>query len=85
MKTTSRVGERGQVTIPKRLRRELGIVPGSRLEFEVRNGRLVVRRVVDEDPVGGLLGLGEKRGVDVDAWLARARGPAWSRELDEAK
>lgn len=85
MKTASVVSEKGQVTIPKRLREELGIAPGTALEFEVRGGRLVARRVVAEDPVAGLLGLGEKRGVDVDAWLARARGPAWSSELDEAK
>ena len=34
------------------------------------------------NPVRRLLGLGERRGVDVDRWLATARGPAWSRELD---
>jgi hypothetical protein len=34
------------------------------------------------DPIRALVGLGEKRSVDVDRWLAAARGPAWSQELD---
>ena len=82
MKTTAVVSEKGQVTIPRRLRARLGLAPGTVLSFEERNGKLVAARVVGEDPVRRLLGLGERRGVDVDRWLATARGPAWSRELD---
>ena len=82
MKTTATVSEKGQVTIPKRLRAKLGLAPGTVLEFEERQGRLVASRAVVEDPIRALVGLGEKRGVDVDRWLAAARGPAWSQELD---
>lgn len=82
MKTTATVSEKGQVTIPKRLRTKLGLAPGTVLEFEERHGKLVASRAVVEDPIRVLVGLGEKRGVDVDHWLAAARGPAWSQELD---
>jgi antitoxin PrlF len=82
MKTRAIVSEKGQVTIPKKLRTKLGLQPGTVLAFEERQGKLVASRVAAEDPIRKLVGLGEKRGVDVDRWLAEARGPAWSKELD---
>lgn len=82
MKTRAIVSEKGQVTIPKGLRNKLGLAPGTVLSFEERNGKLLASRVVAENPLRKLLGLGEKRGVEVDRWLAEARGPAWSPELD---
>ena len=47
----SRVSERGQITIPKRLRERLGIAPGQVLEFEADHGRLVATKVNERDPV----------------------------------
>lgn len=82
MKTTATVSEKGQVTIPKRLRSKLGLAPGTVLSFEERSGKLVASKGAVEDPMRRLVGLGEKRGVDVDRWLAASRGPAWSPELD---
>ncbi len=44
---------RGSVTIPARLRRELGLEDGAIVGFEVFNGMIIIRRVkivpVDED------------------------------------
>lgn len=80
----SKVGERGQITIPKRLRRSLGIRAGQAVEFEQRDGTLVVRRVGASDPLDRLVGLVAER-VDVDAYLEEARGPAWSATRDAAK
>ena len=37
----ARVAERGQVTIPKRLRDRLGVKPGTVLEFSEERGRLI--------------------------------------------
>jgi AbrB family looped-hinge helix DNA binding protein len=80
----SKVGERGQVTIPKRLRRSLGIRPGEEVDFEERDGTLIVRRTAGSDGLDGLLGLVRER-VDVDAYLAETRGPAWNSALDTRK
>ena len=37
------VGERGQVTIPKEIRKQLGILPKSPVAIEVRDGGLFIR------------------------------------------
>lgn len=80
----SKVGERGQVTIPKRLRRSLGIRPGEEVDFEERDGALVVRRASRADAIDGLLGLVREH-LDVDAYLSETRGPAWDSALDTRK
>lgn len=52
------VSEKGQVTIPKKLRDSLGIRPGDVLEFvEEEGGRLVGRKVLGRDPFEGLRGI----------------------------
>lgn len=43
-----RVTEKGQVTIPLNVRRHLGIAPGSEIEFELREGEALLRRVDGE-------------------------------------
>lgn len=66
------VAERGQVTIPKRLRERLGIRPGTALEFSVRNGTLTATKA-EADRVAGVYGcLG--RAVDTDAFIRGLRG-----------
>ena len=77
------VSEKGQVTIPKPLRDSLGLVPGTELEFEERDGTLVARRVVREDPLGRLVGLLPR--TDVEAALGSQRGPGWTPKLDEGR
>lgn len=54
---TAKVTSKGQITIPKQVRRLLAIEVGDRLAFELDNdGRLRVSRVEDEPrPLRGLL------------------------------
>lgn len=54
MKAT--VAERGQVTIPKKLREKLGIKPGTVLNFEYSEGQLHARKVTTTDPVDQVYG-----------------------------
>lgn len=77
----TRVTDKGQVTIPKPLRDSLGIEPGDELEFAEAGGMLTARRVMRRDPLDALVGMVSER-VDVDAYLAAARGPAWDPTAD---
>jgi antitoxin PrlF len=69
----ARIAERGQVTIPKQLRKMLGLMPGTVLEFGEERGRLVAVKSGGTDPVSEVYGcLGKK--IDVDAVIAELRG-----------
>ena len=67
------VAERGQVTIPKRLRDRLGIGPGSVVDFEEDRGRLVLVKVVSNDPVSRVLGC-VQLDQDTDTLVRELRG-----------
>ena len=51
------VTERGQITIPKRVRERLGIRPGQILEVREENGRIVAVKSLQEDPVESVTGI----------------------------
>ena len=67
------VAERGQVTIPKRLRDRLGVKPGTVLEFSEERGRLIAVKAGSQDPVGEVRGCLGKR-LDTDTVMAQLRG-----------
>ena len=50
------VSEKGQVTIPKRLRDRMGIKPGQVLSFREERGQLVATKAAVEDSVSGVYG-----------------------------
>lgn len=53
-----KVTDRGQVTIPKRIRERLGIRPGEFLEFEeAEGGQIVARKAVDRAAVDAAYGV----------------------------
>ena len=67
----STVTSKGQVTIPKEVRRELGIRQGSRVVFAVKNGKAEVRVVhrapsVIESGFGMLRARGRRLPADFD-------------------
>lgn len=53
--TTATISEKGQLTVPIDIRRELGLKPHSRVEFEVRDGEVVLRRVRTVAELAGIL------------------------------
>jgi AbrB family looped-hinge helix DNA binding protein len=67
------VSEKGQVTIPKRLRDRLGIRPGQVLDFREEHGTLVARKASGADPVARLYGTLEL-GRPTDDVIADLRG-----------
>jgi len=71
----AKVAERGQVTIPKALRKRLGLTPGTILDFEADDGRLVAMKVQPRGPVESVFGsLG--RGRSTDDLVSELRDPA---------
>ena len=53
----STVSEKGQITVPKRLRDQLGIRAGDQLELVEEEGRLVATKARSRDPVEAVYGL----------------------------
>jgi AbrB family looped-hinge helix DNA binding protein len=71
------VGERGQVTIPKRLREKYGLTPGVEIEFiDTADGVKVSKRSTATDRFARLKGyLRDRRSItDIDAYLRESRG-----------
>lgn len=69
------VSEKGQVTIPKRLRDRLGIAPGVVLEFREEAGTLVASKASGEDAVASVYGILDV-GRPVDDLVDEMRGAA---------
>ncbi|CAN5199460.1 hypothetical protein BH20ACT22_BH20ACT22_14820 [soil metagenome] len=69
----SRVSEKGQITIPKRLRDRLGIRPGTDLDWQEHQGRLIATKVSARDPVDAVYGV-LKLKRPTDELLAELRG-----------
>ena len=68
------LSEKGQITIPKELRDQLGLKPGTVLEFQSREGKLLAWKKVDQDLFEKWRGRGTLlRSKSVDAYLKRAR------------
>jgi AbrB family looped-hinge helix DNA binding protein len=67
------VSEKGQVTIPKRLRERLGIRPGQILDFHEEEGRLVAVKAQQGDPVTAVYGV-LSLGMTTDRAMAELRG-----------
>ena len=67
------VADRGQVTIPKKLRERLGITPRTVLDFEEEHGHLLVTKVVPGDAVSRVLGC-VRLGRKTDAIIRDLRG-----------
>jgi len=73
----SAIGERGQVTIPKRLRDQYGLSSGIDVEFEaLPDGIKITKRSAANDRFARLNGYLKDRRVigDIDAYIKESRG-----------
>jgi antitoxin PrlF len=78
MKST--VSEKGQITIPKGVRNQLGLRPGTQLELYAEGGVLIGRKVAQVDVFRKWRGRGAlPLASSVDEYLARARGRGANR------
>jgi AbrB family looped-hinge helix DNA binding protein len=51
---TAYISEKGQVTLPARARRKLGIKPHSKVELDIRNDEIIIRPVKSLSEVAGI-------------------------------
>ena len=72
----TRMTSKGQVTIPKRIRNEMGFEPGDEFDFVREDGRLEVRKAVEESPFDRYYGYlkGQLRGKRTDEIIREMRG-----------
>lgn len=70
----SRLGERGQVVIPKPLRERLGLKGGQLLEIREERGQLIVTKSLDDDPIDAVYGV-LHTGMSTDEMIEQMRGP----------
>ena len=61
---TSVVTDRGQVTIPGKIRRRLGIEPGTILRFRAEKGKLIAVKDTISDPVSRVYGIAGSGSTD---------------------
>ena len=59
MKKQARITSKGQITVPKEIRRALGVGPGDRLLFENGNGVVRVRPVRTKSPFAKYRGVSQ--------------------------
>lgn len=73
MKST--ISTKGQITIPAAIRSELGLTPGTRIEFELRDGGALIRKGGSGDhPVDRIFGV-LQLSESVDDTIESMRGP----------
>ena len=69
------VSEKGQVTIPKKLRKRLGLTAGVVLEFREQNGKLIGQKKIESSPFDDWVGKGKLPfGNSASAYLKQIRG-----------
>ncbi|HZW58018.1 MAG TPA: AbrB/MazE/SpoVT family DNA-binding domain-containing protein [Nitrososphaerales archaeon] len=65
--------EKGRVTIPASIRRDLGMSEGEKLDLKTKNGALILKRkkVVTADEIKGILGRGRVKIEETEEALGR--------------
>lgn len=78
MKKQAKITSKGQITIPRDVRRRLGVKAGDRLEFEEDGKGMRVRPVREESPFAKYAGIGNpgigKGRKGIQKWMRDLRG-----------
>ncbi len=70
-----KIGERGQVTIPKKYRNRFGLSSATEVEFTEQNGQLVLKKAGKKShPIGKFVGVLKGRGLRSDELVEAMRG-----------
>ncbi len=69
-----KIGERGQITIPKRLREKYGLLPNMECEFRPeKNGIIIIKKSSKTSPVEQTFGILKKNEI-TDNYVEEIRG-----------
>ncbi|XGI83674.1 AbrB/MazE/SpoVT family DNA-binding domain-containing protein [Halorutilales archaeon Cl-col2-1] len=68
----TKVTSKGQVTIPKEIREELGIEAGDEIKFEETDGGVLLKKQADENPFEKYQGMSDS-GETVEDWMEKFR------------
>lgn len=78
MKKQAKVTSKGQITIPREVRRRLGVRAGDRVLFEEDKNGMRIRAVREESPFAKYRGIGNpgigKGRKGVEKWMRELRG-----------
>ena len=70
-----KIGERGQVTIPKKYRSRFGFAPATEVEFVEQSGQLVLKKTKKEShSISKFIGVLKGRGLRTDDLVEAMRG-----------
>ncbi len=72
----AKLTSKGQCTLPKSVREELGLKPGDKIDFYMdQDGFIAVRKVIAGDPLQKWSGfLKNPEGLTTDEWIREMRG-----------
>ena len=69
-----KIGERGQITIPKHMREKYGLLPNIEVDFvPEKSGVLIIKKVHHKSPVEKVYGILEKH-EKTDSYIEAIRG-----------
>jgi len=71
----AKITTKGQVTIPKDIRQQLGVQPGDEIDFVPENGVVRVEKIIRDNPFEKYRGyFKDLAGQDVDELIEEMRG-----------
>ncbi len=70
----SKLTSKGQITIPRKVREQLGISTGDKIQFKEKNGVFTIKKSVKESPFDKWVGYLKDKGKNTDSIIEEIRG-----------
>lgn len=70
----SKLTSKGQITIPRKVREQLGVSTGDKIQFKEKNGVFTIKKSVKESPFDKWVGYLKNKGKNTDRIIEEIRG-----------